>query len=59
MKAKPKSLKEHGIISIVQSPEEGKKENKLRIKSNSEKAKEHGIISIVQSPKEGKNNENE
>jgi hypothetical protein len=59
MKAKPKSPKEHGIISIVQSPEEGKKENKLRTENDSEKIKEHGIISIVQSPKEGKNKENE
>jgi len=57
MKTKQKAPKEHGIISIVQSPNEGIKANKLSTENYSVKQKKHGIISIVQSPVEVKNKE--
>lgn len=63
MKKKQKDLKEHGIISIVQSPDKGENntvnENKLVTENEPDKQNEHGIISIVQSPDEGKNREKE
>ena len=40
--------KEHGIISVVQSPEV--EENQPESTEEAENTKEHGIISIVQSP---------
>lgn len=49
MKNKKKIPKEHGIISIVQSPDKG---DKLVIENEPDKQKEHGIISVVQSPEE-------
>lgn len=58
MKKKKKIPKEHGIISIVQSPDSGENENKLVTENDSDEQKEHGIISIVQSPDDGKNREN-
>ncbi|GGD80209.1 hypothetical protein GCM10011514_50290 [Emticicia aquatilis] len=57
MKKKKKVTKEHGIISIVQSPEKGENENKFVTENNSDEQKEHGVISIVQSPDDGKNRE--
>ncbi len=63
MEKKKKEPKEHGIISIVQSPNEGENntvdETKLVMENESDKQKEHGIISIVQSPDEVKNKKNE
>jgi hypothetical protein len=57
MKNNKKEPKKHGIISIVQSPnEENKKSdalNKGLADNKSDTPKEHGIISIVQSPDEG------
>jgi hypothetical protein len=57
MKNNKKEPKKHGIISIVQSPnEENNKSdnlNKSVTENKSDKPKEHGIISIVQSPDEG------
>ncbi len=54
MEKTKKSSKKHGIISIVQSPNEGENntidETKLVTENESDKQKEHGIISIVQSP---------
>lgn len=44
---------EHGIISVVQSPDE--EENESGTKNDSDGPDEHGIISIVQSPDEEKN----
>lgn len=62
MKKKKKVLKEHGIISIVQSPDRGKNntvdESKIVTENDPDKQEEHGIISIVQSPDDGKNREN-
>lgn len=55
--------KKHGIISIVQSPDEGQSTssnlNQCDTENTSRKTeKEHGIISIVQAPDEAKNKEN-
>lgn len=58
MKTKSKAPKRNGIISIVQSPNEGIRANKLSTENYSDKQKKHGIISIVQSPEELKNKEN-
>ncbi len=62
MKKKKKNLKEHGIISIVQTPDRGENnttdEDKLVTENEPDEQKEHGIISIVQSPEDGKNREN-
>lgn len=61
MKKRTKDPKEHGIISIVQSPDKGENntvdENKLVTENEPDKQKEHGIISIVQSPDEVENRE--
>jgi hypothetical protein len=48
---------EHGIISVVQSPEpeEQEEEHESGTKNDSDGSDEHGIISIVQSPDEEKN----
>ena len=60
MKNNKKEPKKHGIISIVQSPnEENIKSDNLN-KSVTEKkednSEEHGIISIVQAPDEDRHN---
>ena len=52
--------KKHGIISIVQSPDEGQSTSNNLNQSDTENTsrkteKEHGIISIVQSPDEETN----
>lgn len=62
MEKKKKVSKEHGIISIVQSPDKDEKntvdEDKLVTGKEPDIQKERGIISIVQSPDDGKNREN-
>lgn len=59
MEKKKKVSKEHGMISIVQSPDKGEndtvEENKLVTEKESDKQKERGIISTVQSPDDVKN----
>jgi hypothetical protein len=56
MKKSKKDLKKHGIISIVQSPNEENIKSDNRNKSVPEKKADnidgHGIISIVQAPDE-------
>jgi hypothetical protein len=46
----PPEENQHGIISIVQSPD--KEDDKSDNPNKSGKVKKHGIISIVQSPDE-------
>jgi hypothetical protein len=50
MKKTKKDPKKHGIISIVQSPDEGKTKSDKEVKSDNPEG--HGIISVVQSPDE-------
>jgi hypothetical protein len=56
MKKNKKGLKKHGIISIVQLPDEEnieiKKLHKTETEIKPENQKEHGIISVVQAPDE-------
>ncbi len=49
-----KQKKEHGVISIVQSPDEGKNDNvkEKEIVEKNDTDKEKGIISVIQSPEE-------
>ena len=58
-----KNPKEHGIISVVQSPDEGENDaidvNKSDAENESAGTKKHGIISVVQSPDEAKSKKNE
>jgi hypothetical protein len=62
MKKNKNDQKKHGIISIVQSPNEGNNKsdnlNKSETENKADKPKEHGIISVIQSPDEGNNSEN-
>ena len=62
MKKRTKEPKEHGIISIVQSPNEGENNTVDETKSVTENVpdmqKEHGIISIVQSPNKVRSKKN-
>jgi hypothetical protein len=68
MKKNKKDLKKHGVISVVQSPDEAKSKSGNLTQSNTENkssnltqsdvenkscdSDEHGIISVVQSPDE-------
>ncbi len=52
MKKNKKEPKEQGIISIVQSPDEGGNLNECSIETTSDAPKEQGIISTVQAPDE-------
>jgi hypothetical protein len=59
MKKQKKNLKEHGIVSVIQSPNRGENNNtdedKLGKENEPDKPAEHGIVSVVQSPDEVKN----
>jgi hypothetical protein len=48
MKRAKKDPKKHGIISVVQSPDESKSKSDNEVKSDNPEG--HGIISVVQSP---------
>jgi hypothetical protein len=54
MKKNKKDLKKHGIVSVVQSPNEEniefEKLHKTETEIKPENQKEHGIVSVVQSP---------
>ncbi|WP_435353092.1 hypothetical protein [Emticicia sp. SJ17W-69] len=58
MRMKKKDPKEHGIISIVQSPNKDENHTVDKNKLVTENEPDHGIISIVQSPDEVKNKKN-
>jgi hypothetical protein len=59
MKKNKKDLKKHGIISVVQSPNEEnikfEKQHKTDKQDKPVEEDEHGIISVVQSPDEETN----
>ena len=54
MKKNKKDLKKHGVISIVQSPDEEnikfEKKHKTDIEKKADNSEGHGIISTVQAP---------